>query len=160
MSQYMEAETCDHFDISEVTHVLSCLGYSCFEVRFTALPKYGIGTSHKVLLYYICISSTRKKNISAKITQQLMLLMYYCCGQVVSLPASYLESPCFTPTHQPSRHDTFLLFFLQTLQADVRVLHQTRPRPLPCHPVMLHSLHYCWLPSSHKKLYLYYTAIC
>jgi hypothetical protein len=127
VSQYTKAETCDHFDISEATHVVSCLGYSCFKVRFTVLPKYGIRTSHKVLLYYICISSTCKENISAKITQRLMFFMYHHCGQVVSLPALYLESPCSKPTHQASQHDTFLLFFLQSLQADVRVLHQIRP---------------------------------
>lgn len=72
----MKAETCDHFDISEATHVLLRLAYSCFEVRCTVLPKYGIGTSHKVLLYYINTLSTCKINTSAKITQRLMLFMY------------------------------------------------------------------------------------
>jgi hypothetical protein len=38
----MNAETCDHLDISEATHVV----YSCFEVQFTVRAKYGIGNSH------------------------------------------------------------------------------------------------------------------
>jgi hypothetical protein len=64
----MNAENCDHLDISETTHVV----YSCSEVQFTVHPKYGIGNSH-----YFNINSltTCKVNPSAKHTYRLMLFM-------------------------------------------------------------------------------------
>lgn len=101
----MKAETCDHFDIYEATHV----GYSCFEVRYTMRAKYGIGNSHRVLLCYVTLQEICKVHPSAKLTCGLTLFMCQHCGQAVSMPALSLGCSRFKTTHQPFQHDTFFI---------------------------------------------------